>query len=100
MRLSGFCYFEPVLGGDSIDPCPVEFIMVVEPLGPLLSRRKLATKSHFINTAAMNQGSESDIDDAHQTLKYTKAKMRKVLAEIATNQGSHGQPLGDKVSIV
>ena len=48
----------------------------------------------------MNQELEPDIDDAHQVLKYTKAKMREVLAEIATNQSSHGQPLDGKVSIV
>ena len=48
----------------------------------------------------MNQRVESDIDDAHQTLKYTKAKMREILAQIAANQNNHGQPLDAKVSIV
>ena len=45
----------------------------------------------------MNQGLESDIDDAHQTLKYTKAKMREVLAEI---EEEYGQPLDTNVSII
>ena len=48
----------------------------------------------------MNQGLESDIDDAHQALKNTKAKMREVLAEIAAIQEEHGQPLDTNVSIV
>ena len=48
----------------------------------------------------MNQGLEPDIDDAHHALKYTKAKMGEVLAEIAANQNSHGQPLDAKVSTV
>ena len=73
---------------------------VVEPLGLLLSRRKSVTKSRTINTAAMNQKLESDIDDANQTLKYTKAEMRKILAQIAANQNNHGQPQDAKVSIV
>ena len=73
---------------------------MVLPLGLLLSRRKSVTKSHTINTAAMNQRVESDIDDAHQTLKYTKAKMCEILAEITANQNNHGQPVDAKVSIV
>ena len=68
--------------------------------GPLHPRRKLAAKSHFINTATMNQRVESDIDDAHQKSQSTKAKMRGVLAEIATNQEEREQPLDTKVSIV
>ena len=52
-----------------------------------------------MNTAAMNQRVEPDIDDAHQVLKDTKAKMREVLAEIAAIQKEHGQPLDAKVSI-
>ena len=68
-------------------------------LGPHHSRRKLAAKSHFMNTAAMNQRVEPDIDDAHQVLKDTKAKMREVLAEIAAIQKEPGQPLDAKVSI-
>jgi hypothetical protein len=39
----------------------------------------------------MNQGLESDIGGAHQTLKYTKAKMREIIARIEANQG---QPTG------
>ena len=58
------------------------------------------TGSDIINTAAMNQGLESDCDDAHQTLKYTKAKMRKILARIEASQEDHGQPLDTRVSIV
>jgi len=49
--------------------------------GLLHSRR---TQSHIIHTAAMNQGAEPDIGDAHQTLKYTKAKMREIIAQIGT----------------
>ena len=48
----------------------------------------------------MNQRVESDIDDAHQILKNTKAKMRTVLAQIAAVQEEHGQPLDARVSIV
>ena len=48
----------------------------------------------------MNQRVESDIDDAHQTLKNTKAKMREVLAEVTANQEEYGQPQDAKVSIV
>ena len=69
-------------------------------LGPLHSRRKIAAKSNFINTAAMNQGVESNTGDAHQTLQNTKAKMREVLAEIAAIQEEHGHPPDAKVSIV
>ena len=71
-------------------------------LGPLHSRRKLAAKPHFIDTAVMNQRVEPDIDDAHQTLHKTKAKMREVLAEIAAIpaiQEEHGQPQDARVSI-
>ena len=69
-------------------------------LGPLHSRRKLATEAHFINTAAMNQRLQSDNDGAHQTLKNTKAKMREVLAKIAAILKEHGQPQDGKVSTV
>ncbi len=48
----------------------------------------------------MNQRSAPDIDDARQTLKYMKAKMREVLAQIVANQEEHGKPLDAKVSIV
>ena len=48
----------------------------------------------------MNQGLEPDIDDAHQTLKSTKARMREILAQIEANHEDHGQPLDDWVSIV
>ena len=48
----------------------------------------------------MNQGLKSDIDDTHQTLKSTKAKMREILAQVEANQDNHGQPLDDRVSIV
>ena len=69
-------------------------------LGPLHSRRKLAAKSHFANIVAMNQRTESDIDDAHQALKDMKAKMREVLTKFAAIQEEHGQPQDAKVSIV
>ena len=46
----------------------------------------------------MNRRLESDCDDAHQTLKYTKAKMRGILAQIEANQKDH--PLDTQVSIV
>ena len=64
------------------------------------SRRKLAVKSDFSNTAVMDQGLESGIDDAHQTLKSTKAKMREILAQVEANQEDHNQPLDDRVSSV
>ena len=48
----------------------------------------------------MNQELESDINNARQALKNTKAKMREVLAEIAANQEEHGQPQDAKVSTV
>ena len=76
------------------------WLKVAFAFGLLYSRRKLAVKSHFINTTAMNQGLKSAIDDAHQTLKSTKAKMRGILAQIEANQEDHGQPLDDRVSIV
>ena len=55
-----------------------------------------------MDTAVMNQRVEPDIDDAHQTLQNTKAKMRQVLAEIAAIpaiQEEYGQPQDAKVSI-
>ena len=60
---------------------------------------QIDTKTHFINTAAMNRGLQLDIDDAHQTLKYTKAKMCKILTQIAADQEDHGQPLDSQVRI-
>ena len=48
----------------------------------------------------MNQGLQLDIDDAHQTLKYTKTKMCEILTQIAADQEDHGQPLGSQVSTV
>ena len=48
----------------------------------------------------MNQALESSIDDAHQTLKYTKAKMREILAQIEANQKDHEQPPVTRVSIL
>ena len=48
----------------------------------------------------MNQGSELDMEDAHQALKYTKAKMCGILTQIAANQEDHGQPSDSQVSIV
>jgi hypothetical protein len=48
----------------------------------------------------MNQGLAFNIDDAHQMLKYTKAKMREILAQIAANQEDNGQPQDIQVSIV
>jgi len=52
----------------------------------------------FINTAAMNQGSEFDIDDDHQALNYTKVKMREILAQIAADRENRGLPPGAHVS--
>ena len=48
----------------------------------------------------MNQGVEPNAGGAHQTLKYTKAKMREIIAQIEANQKGHGQPLDTQVSIV
>jgi len=48
----------------------------------------------------MDQGLEFDIDDAHQSLKDTKAKMLEILPQIAAIQEDHGQPLASQVSIV
>jgi len=48
----------------------------------------------------MNQGAEPGIGDAHQTLKYTKTKMREIIAQIEANQKGHGQPLDTQVSII
>jgi hypothetical protein len=44
----------------------------------------------------MNQG----VDDARQTLKYTKAKMREIISQIEANQEAHGQPSDTQVSTV
>jgi len=48
----------------------------------------------------MNQGAELDIGDAHQMLKYTKTKMREIIAQIEANQTGHGQPPDTQVSII
>jgi hypothetical protein len=48
----------------------------------------------------MNQGLAFNIDDAHQMLKYTKAKMCEILTQVAANQKVHGQPLDAQVSIL
>ena len=48
----------------------------------------------------MNQGFQLNTDDAHQTLKYTKAKMCEILTQIAADQEDHGQPLDFQVRIV
>ena len=48
----------------------------------------------------MSQGLQLDIDDAHQTLKNTKARMREILTQIAADQENHGQPLDSQVRIV
>ena len=48
----------------------------------------------------MDQGLESNIDDAHLTLKSTKGKMREILAQIEANHEDRGQPLDKRVSIV
>ena len=48
----------------------------------------------------MNQGLEVDTHGAHQTLKYTKAKMCDILTQIAANREDHGHPLDSKVSAV
>ena len=39
-------------------------------------------------------------DSVHQTLKYTKAKMRKILARLEASQEDHGQPVDTQVSTV
>jgi hypothetical protein len=48
----------------------------------------------------MNQGSETDIVDNRQRLKYTTAKMRKILAQVAASQEDHEQPQDVEVSIL
>ena len=96
-RVYGFVF---VFDADMVDSVPS--IVLSSSLGswtaPLLAQ--IDTKSHFINTAAMNQGSQLDIDDAHQTLKYTKAKMCDILTQIAADQEDYGQPLDSQVRIV
>jgi hypothetical protein len=66
----------------------------------LHARRKLAAKSHFVNTANMSQESELDDEDARQTLKHTKAKMREILTQIDANQEIHEQPQDAEVSVL
>ena len=61
---------------------------------------KSGHQSHFVNIAKMDQGSGLGVDDAHQTLKHTKAKMREILARIAANHEDHGQPQDAQVSII
>jgi len=48
----------------------------------------------------MNQGVEPDVCGAHQTLKYTKAKMREIIARVEANQKGHGPSLDTQVSII
>jgi hypothetical protein len=48
----------------------------------------------------MNQGSEIDIANDRQRLKYTTAKMRKILARVAASQEDHEQPQDVDVSIL
>ena len=48
----------------------------------------------------MNQELESDRGNSHQTLKYTKAKMREILPRIEASQEDHGQPMDTQVSIL
>ena len=90
----------PVLDADMIDSVPS--IVLSSSLGswtaPLIAQ--IDTKSHFINTAMMNQGLQLDTDDAHQTLKYMKAKMCEILTQLAADQEDHGQPLDSPVRIV
>jgi len=94
------CYFLPVLGVHTIDLGPVLCCRACLALGLLRSTQKLITKSHFRNTAAMNRRLEFDIDDAHQMLKDTKAKLCETLAQIAANQEDHRQALDAKVCII
>ena len=95
-----FVGFVPVFGADMVDSVPC--IVLSSTLGswtaPLIAQ--IDTESHFLNTAAMNQGLQLDLDDAHQTLKYTKAKMCEILTQIAADQADHGQPLDSQVRIV
>jgi len=48
----------------------------------------------------MDQVTELDIGNAHQTLKYTKAKMREIIAQIEANQKGHEEQLDTQVSII
>jgi len=48
----------------------------------------------------MNQGAEPDIGDAYQTLKYTKMKMREIIARIEADQENQGRASDDQVSII
>jgi len=48
----------------------------------------------------MNQVAEPDTGDAHQMLKYTKAKMREIIAQIEANQKGHEEQLDTQVSII
>ena len=48
----------------------------------------------------MNQGVEPDIGGAHQTLKYTKAKMRDIIARVEADLEYYGQLLDTQVSII
>ena len=96
----GIYYFVPVPGVHAIDLGPVLCCRAYLAFGLLRSRQKLTAKSHFTNIAAMNRGLEFDIDDAHQMLKDTKAKMCETLAQFAANQEDHRQPLDAKVSTI
>ena len=48
----------------------------------------------------MDQGSVLDVNAAHQALRYTKAKMREILAHIAANQKDHKHPQDAQVSTI
>ena len=99
--LFSFVLSAPVLGVDMVDSLQ---------LSPVLSNSfstwttpreaKSAHRSRFVKIAKMDQGSALDVDNAHQMLKSTKAKMREILAHIAANQEDHGQPQGAQVSII
>ena len=91
-----FVIFVHALDVGIIDSVP----FFIGALGLLHFSRKSTAKSHSTYTAAMNQGSGFDIDDIHQALKYTKAKMCEILVQIAPNQEDHRQPSDAKVSIV
>jgi hypothetical protein len=48
----------------------------------------------------MNKGSDIDIADNRQRLKYTTAEMRKILARVAASEEDHEQPQDVEVSIL
>jgi hypothetical protein len=93
-----YLLFASVLDVDIL--CSLSRCRVRLALGLLHARRKLAAKSHFVNTTNMNQESELDVEDARQTLKHTKAKMREILTQIEANQEVHGEPQDAQVSVL